>query len=76
MKRINASRLLHIERIHLSNGDYLEDKDAYIYNGFLIVSSDREDQLPTWYNLTEIAVLQGVDAAQETPTQPAVIRFI
>lgn len=58
--QIDRSKFLHVNRVHLANGDTLEDKNVYIFNGFLIVEADREDVAPTWYNLNEITILQEV----------------
>lgn len=67
MNAINSNKVLHVKRVHLANGDTLDDKDVFISGGFLIVAADREDTAPTWYNLQNVEALQEV--TQETPSR-------
>ena len=66
--------LFHARLVHLANGDTLADKDCFIAHGFLIVSADAADGLPTWYNLSEVTALQEVEIEQK-PKQQTQIRF-
>ena len=58
------NKLLHINRIKLTDGSILENRDALITNGFLIVSAESDKESPTWYNLDGISVLEGVNVEQ------------
>ena len=57
-------KLLHIERIVFTDGSTLSDKNAAITSGFLVVESDDQDMAATWFNLNEVAVLEGVGIQQ------------
>ena len=60
MQKINPNIPLHIAAIHFKTGDVIENKTAYIVEGFLIVENDNEDINPTWYSLDTIEALQEV----------------
>lgn len=62
-----TAKPLHVRRIHLANGDTLEDKTVSILGGFLIVEADFPEQAPTWYNLSEVTALQEVTLLEKTP---------
>ena len=71
MLQIDNNKLLHVKRVHLANGDTLDDKDVAIISGFLVVAADREDQAPTWYNLQNVEALQEVTAIEGQRRQQA-----
>ena len=66
--QIDSRKLLHVKVIHLANGDTLEDKNAFILDGFLIVEPDDPEKAPTWYNLRNVEALQEV-TVEEQPQQ-------
>ena len=73
---MNDSNVMHVDAVHLSNGDILEDKDVYLHPyGYVFVSSDQEDGLPTLYNKDEVMALQGVLVAERKPGKPKVVLF-
>lgn len=58
--KIQSNRPLHVKQIRFANGSTLEDKTAFIVDGFLIIEADGEDLSPTWYNLQYIEALEEV----------------
>lgn len=77
MAEIDANNPLHVNVIHFTNGDTLEDKIVFVAGGFLIVEADAPEQMPTWYNLQTVQALQEVtiDGRQGRP-QPRIIRWL
>ena len=69
MPAINPQKPLHVRYIRLADGMTLKDRVAFVAGGFLIVESDKEEQPPTWYNLSEVLRLQEVtiEEAQKKP---------
>ena len=76
MNKINPNVPLHIAAIHFKTGEVIEDKAAFIIDGFLIVENDNKDIKPTWYSLDTIEALQEVSVEAMNPSQESKISKI
>jgi hypothetical protein len=65
---------LHCEKIIFIDNNTVANVDCAIYEGFLIVSGN-EDEQPTWYNLSQIARLEGVTSDKACRVDNRQIRF-
>ena len=69
MQRLNINKLLKCKYIYLKGNNYnpLRDRYLYIADNFLIVGKNENDTAPTWFNVDQIARLEGVEEVTAPP---------
>lgn len=59
---VHDGEAIHVWRIVFKSGEVLVNRDCAINGNFLVVACmDNEDRSPTWYPISMIECLQGVE---------------
>ncbi len=66
---LNNNTPLRVGEIRLIDGTVIQDRDVFVFDGFIIVSGEQEQDSPIWYSTAFVASMHEVIAQKATKPQ-------